>query len=1619
MNNNSLLKRIISLMLAVALVFQLNGITVLATERVMGDITNKNVNLIEENNKGDNTQKENNNAQITTQSEEEGVELLSVGIEKNEIHNLGEETKVYVNVTKHNEINYIEVVYGYSVIKLDYNSESGRFEGVIKGDQNFSLDTITKLESIYINAYAEDIYINREQALNDYGIDLSMADFKVIQWQPQINSIEMESKIIEFPNGESKIAIDVEEADTLDYIVLEYSNEYYSDNSYLELYFNEDTGKFETTIYAMNYSYEEGYNTQKLEKIYFNAKNSESQLVLNRDELVEHILEGGQNEDILDFRIEMWSATIKSITLENKIIDYNQSGKVYIEVDRREEIYSIELRYDIPNYYDYNYVYLNYNESTGRFEGDINLSYNYNYDENMNDFNLNAIVIYKNYENEYIYRNEINSKYGLSENVADFKVTKKIPKVTSIELENNVITYPNDTTKIYMDVTEKDIINSIRLDYYSEIYGYYNNVYLYYNSEIGKYEGTISISNYIDDKFRINSINIDYNSGYETYTRSDLNNKFGINVEDADYKQEKERVNIKSFISENNTIYPNVYGASSIKLKMEVENPQDIYSITVRYGSRYNDYSDFYVYMRYNYETGLFEGETYPYYYMLGENEVKEVYIYKYYGTITLSKEDLNTYENIDLDSLTVNITPYGPKDIYVDTKAINVGETVTIKADLSNYPLEIKTVRLNYNYDLNSGSEFYIEMKYNGSTGLYEGQYTAGRLTEGGTKTVHAIEIVDKNNNWNAIYNDSYEMNLNNANFEVSNNVDKFLYSINVQVDSNKGQLNDKIKVSLSLEDLKGNYVEIMYTNVKTNASKYISLVYNKKTNKWEGYFNVNTYDSDGVWAIDNISLSEIVNDNTKSIMVYNREFNKDKRYTKDFSKADIKITGTLNDIKAPELISIEVDKNQVEIGDIVTISVNAKDDLSGINYINAELYNGQRTIYLYDFKYNPLTGKYEKKIKITAADLNGTYRVENISLADNMYNQVYIRSKFSLKSYSAKYADLSAATFEVVNNIDNYGEILQDISISNKEVTADDSIEMAIRLNNRAGIKALKVTYLPQASYEYEKQRSIYLTYDSNKHKYIGTLNIDDDMEVSDWQINDIALIDEEDYQVAYLYKYMDYKIEELMNNATFSVVYKEVEDINSINLNYFALDKNKITANETINIVAKASAANGEVRKIAVEYITNSTEKKLHQIKLIESENGFTGQFTASEFISPGEWKVNKVVLEDNDRNKKIIWNTSIDENSDKYGMNLSAANFEIYGTVLDNTSPELVDVIIDKEVYVLGDKIKVSIEAKDDIAGVKSVKAIFLHQQSGGSIDPIEFVYNEENSMFEYTIDTTESYAFFENWSYQQPWIIVDLYIEDNAGNTNNLGYYNNEILRSVYFYVNATESWFISDLTDKSEFVNGVTEANANIKITIGDKIYFGKSDNFGKFKIAIPTQEGNTVVNVKIKNSKEQVIQDIEKVVQDIHEPEIPLVTTIVNNKTTVLEGVAEANSTVVIEKEVKVFGGIKIEEIARTVADSEGNFKVNIPMQSINTYLGVKAIDEVGNISEYANIIVKNVNREDVNYDDIIDILDLALVARKYNTVDGDNMWDTNLDVNEDGVVDIFDIVMISKKME
>ena len=110
-------------------------------------------------------------------------------------------------------------------------------------------------------------------------------------------------------------------------------------------------------------------------------------------------------------------------------------------------------------------------------------------------------------------------------------------------------------------------------------------------------------------------------------------------------------------------------------------------------------------------------------------------------------------------------------------------------------------------------------------------------------------------------------------------------------------------------------------HLNLNTNEEKYILLNYNKKSKNWEGYFNVDTYLSDGIWILDSINLGESLNFSFTSKDVYNKEIYKNKEYTKDLSNADIKVTGTISDTKAPELIALSVNKKQAQVGDNVII--------------------------------------------------------------------------------------------------------------------------------------------------------------------------------------------------------------------------------------------------------------------------------------------------------------------------------------------------------------------------------------------------------------------------------------------------------------------------------------------------------------------------------------------------------------------------------------------------------------------------------------------------------------------------------------------------------------------------
>jgi hypothetical protein len=97
---------------------------------------------------------------------------------------------------------------------------------------------------------------------------------------------------------------------------------------------------------------------------------------------------------------------------------------------------------------------------------------------------------------------------------------------------------------------------------------------------------------------------------------------------------------------------------------------------------------------------------------------------------------------------------------------------------------------------------------------------------------------------------------------------------------------------------------------------------------------------------------------------------------------------------------------------------------------------------------------------------------------------------------------------------------------------------------------------------------------------------------------------------------------------------------------------------------------------------------------------------------------------------------------------------------------------------------------------------------------------------------------------------------------------------------------------------------------------------------------------------IRVRDTKELVGTDTSK-------PELPVVNT-VTDKDTVISGTAEANAVVTAK--------VDVQEIGTAIANSDGNFIIEVAIQKAGSKILVTAVDTAGNVSEAAEVIVVDV---------------------------------------------------------
>lgn len=114
------------------------------------------------------------------------------------------------------------------------------------------------------------------------------------------------------------------------------------------------------------------------------------------------------------------------------------------------------------------------------------------------------------------------------------------------------------------------------------------------------------------------------------------------------------------------------------------------------------------------------------------------------------------------------------------------------------------------------------------------------------------------------------------------------------------------------------------------------------------------------------------------------------------------------------------------------------------------------------------------------------------------------------------------------------------------------------------------------------------------------------------------------------------------------------------------------------------------------------------------------------------------------------------------------------------------------------------------------------------------------------------------------------------------------------------------------------------------------------------------------------------------------------------------------------ISTEVKYFDGVSWVNEGLNVSNEKTN-NINFKIDNAKAYVGINSYNTSSFFVKSKSIGEEII--EDINGDGNIDLLDLSLVALKYNLQNTDNGFDEKCDLNKDGIIDIFDLVYISKK--
>lgn len=307
-------------------------------------------------------------------------------------------------------------------------------------------------------------------------------------------------------------------------------------------------------------------------------------------------------------------------------------------------------------------------------------------------------------------------------------------------------------------------------------------------------------------------------------------------------------------------------------------------------------------------------------------------------------------------------------------------------------------------------------------------------------------------------------------------------------------------------------------------NANDSVYLSYNSSDGDFEGTYDIPKKAINGTWLVSD------------AYYYSNDENNQDDQsFNSSFS---YQVDSSYNDMTAPTVNSISIDKSSVNAGDQVTVTVDAADDSNGvgIDEDNSYIEFGKETTND-DGNADP-DGVWTVNLNhVSGTTYTGTFTVPKSS-SDQSFDGKYFISNYAIydKDGNARYPDYDKYIHQdnysfTVNNgvIDTTSPVVTSV-ITDKDgqnVEAGHEIHVSVAASDdKSGIsnKKSRFTALFESTTDRDDYDTIELTYNPSTQRYEGTFTVPLDATLGAWRLDDVNLVDNAGNSADYDYYYSD---------------------------------------------------------------------------------------------------------------------------------------------------------------------------------------------------------------------------------------------------------------------------------------------------------------------------------------------------------------------------------------------------------------------------------------------------------------------------------------------------------------